>query len=325
MDLTTTIGGLKLQNPIIIGSSGLSNSIDKIKELAKNNAGAIVLKSIFEEQILSESFHQLKDSTYAEAFDYLKEYTKINTLGNYLKLIENAKKEVEIPIIGSINAITTQAWCEFAKEIESAGADAIELNIAILPVDPNLTAQDIEKIHIEIIENISKTVKIPIFIKLSQYQSALANLVQKIAWTQKVKGITLFNRFYNPDIDINTMNIVPRSIFSNAEDYMPSLRWIALLSEQFKNIDFIASTGIYTGEDVVKQILVGAKAVQVVSAIYKHGPTFINTILNQLKEWMQQNKFNKISDFRCKLSSKNIKNPSIYERIQFMRYYGSIE
>jgi dihydroorotate dehydrogenase (fumarate) len=152
-----------------------------------------------------------------------------------------------------------------------------------------------------------------------------ANLVRQIAWSKTADAVVLFNRFYNPDVDINQMSIISSHVFSNAEDVMPSLRWIALLSPQFKNINFAATTGVYTGEDVIKQLLVGADAVQIVSAIYKHGPNFINTILNQIKEWMQQKKFNKISDFKGKLNMENSKNASVYERIQFMKYYGSIE
>jgi len=160
---------------------------------------------------------------------------------------------------------------------------------------------------------------------LSSYQSALANLVRQIAWSKTADAVVLFNRFYNPDVDIDKMTIISSHVYSNAEDIMPSLRWIALLSPQFKNINFAATTGVYTGEDVIKQLLVGADAVQIVSAIYKHGPNFINTILGQIKEWMQQKKFNKISDFKGKLNMENCNNASMYERIQFMKYYGTIE
>lgn len=317
--------GLQLKNPIIIGSSGLSNSVEKIKILAQNNAGAIVLKSIFEEQITSEAIENSQNFDYPEAFDYLNEYSKAFSKEKYLNLIQEARKNVDIPIIASINASTNGAWTNFAKEVEQAGANAIELNIAIIPVNADIDAAKIEKTHLQILENVKKTVKIPIAVKLSSYQSALANLVRQIAWSKTADAVVLFNRFYNPDVDIDKMTIISSHVYSNAEDIMPSLRWIALLSPQFKNINFAATTGVYTGEDVIKQLLVGADAVQIVSAIYKHGPNFINTILGQIKEWMQQKKFNKISDFKGKLNMENCNNASMYERIQFMKYYGTIE
>ncbi len=325
MDLSVKYMGYTIKNPVIIGSSALSNNIDKIKNLEKNGAAAIVLKSIFEEQILQEIEKNFDQYGIPEAHDYIAGYTRTLTLDNYLKLIEDARKHTQIPIIGSINAQSPGKWVEYAKKIESAGAFGIELNISILPADIELTCKDIEKRHMEILEEVRKAVKIPLSVKISQYVGSLGNMVKKIAWSQTVNTIVMFNRFYNPDIDIEKLEPGVTNVLSNAEDIMPSLRWIAILAEKFENTEFVASTAIYTGEDLIKQILAGADAVQVVSAIYKHGPEFIETILEKVKDWMKEKNIENLSDIKGKMSFSKLKNPAFYERIQFMRYYGTLE
>ncbi|MBN2663101.1 MAG: dihydroorotate dehydrogenase-like protein [Bacteroidales bacterium] len=324
MDLSIKYLGYTLKNPVIVGSSGLTNSVDKIFKLEKNNAAAVVLKSLFEEQILQKSVNEADNYMYPEAYDYIKQYSKSNSIDNYLNLIEKARKAVQIPIIASLNARTDGDWVEFAKKIESAGAHAIELNISILPFNPNIDCKTIEKLHLTILENVKKQISIPLSVKISSFSSGLSNLIQQISWSKTAQSIVMFNRFYNPDIDINKMELSVSNVFSNAEDLMPSLRWIAMLSEKF-DTQFVASTGVYTGEDVIKQLLVGADAVQIVSAIYKHGETYINTVVNQLKEWMQEKKYFSISDFKGKLSTSKIQNANVFERVQFMKYYGSLD
>lgn len=324
MDLSVKYLGYTLKNPVIVGSSGLTNSVEKIKRLAKNNAGAVVLKSLFEEQILQHSSREAENYLYPEAYDYIQEYSKSYGIDKYLNLIENARKEVDIPIIASLNARTDGEWVDFAKKIEAAGAHGIELNISILPFNPETDCKTIEKLHLKILENVKSKVSIPLSVKISSFSSGLANLIQQISWSKTVGSIIMFNRFYNPDIDINKMELTTSNVFSFAEDLMPSLRWIAMLSEKF-DTQFVASTGIYTGEDLVKQLLVGADATQVVSAIYKHGESYINTIISQLKDWMEEKKYYKISDFKGKLSMSKLPNPNVFERVQFMKYYGSEE
>jgi dihydroorotate dehydrogenase (fumarate) len=326
MDLSVNYLGFKLKNPIIIGSSGLTNSLDKIIKLEQNNASAIVLKSLFEEQICAEFDRksQTNEYQYTEAFDYLNSYNQNHSVDEYLQLIEDAKKAVDIPIIASINCVSDSNWISFAKKIEAAGADALELNIAILPSDSKFSSEQNEEIYFKILEKVHRAIAIPIAIKISSYSSGLAKFVQKLDWSQYVKGIVMFNRFYCPDIDINNMKIVPSAVFSTEEEITTSLRWVALLAD--KTIcDIVASTGIHTGEGVIKQLLAGADAVQIVSAIYKHGPEYIKAILEEITTWMKENNFNSIDDFKGRLNSKNIKNPSSFERIQFMKYYGSIE
>lgn len=324
MDLSVKYLGYNLKNPIIVGSSGLTNSVEKIKRLEANNAGAVVLKSLFEEQILATASHEANDYLYPEAYDYIKEYSKSFGVERFLKIIEDARKAVKIPIIASINARTDGDWVDFAKKMESAGAHAIELNISILPTNPKITCKDVEETHLKILEKVKKQISIPIAVKISSYSSGLANLVEKIAWSKTADSVVMFNRFYNPDIDINKMELTASNVFSAAEDLMPSLRWIAMFAEKYP-ISFVGSTGIYSGEDAIKQILVGADAVQTVSSIYKYGEGYVNTLLNQIKDWMKNKNFNSITDFKGKMSMSKIDQPAIYERVQFMKYYGNVE
>ncbi len=324
MDLSIKYLGYNLKNPIIIGSSGLTNSVDKIKKLEANNAGAVVLKSIFEEQIEANAHNEANNYVYPEAFDYIKEYSKSYSVDKYLTLIENCRKEIKIPVIASINAVDNGQWVEFAKKVESAGAHAIELNLSILPSNDEISCKEVENLHLKILESVKKQISIPLSVKISQFSSGLANLVKQISWSKTVDSIIMFNRFYNPDIDINKMEMSVSNVFSNAEDLMPSLRWIAMFAEKYP-VSFVASSGVYTGEDVIKQLLVGADAVQIVSAIYKHGEGYINTVLNQVKDWMKAKNFHSISDFKGKMSTAKIDKPHVYERIQFMKYFGNIE
>lgn len=325
MDLSVKYLGYTLKNPIIIGSSGLTNTVGKIKKLAQNNAGAIVLKSLFEEQLLAEASHKNTDNYLSpEAYDYIQEYSKSNSFDQYLYLIEDARKAVDIPIIASINARTDGEWVEYAKKMEAAGAHAIELNISILPTNPDKDCKKTEKLHLKILQKVRKAIKIPIAIKISSYSSGIAHLIKEITWSKNANAIVMFNRFYNPDIDIEKLEITNSNVFSTPTATMPSLRWIAMLSDKF-NIDLVGSTGIYTGDDVIKQILVGAKAVQIVSAIYKNGPENITQIINTIKNWMNKKQFKTINEYKGKLSLYKLENPNTFERIQFMKYFGTIK
>jgi dihydroorotate dehydrogenase (fumarate) len=325
-NLKTNYMGLELKNPIIIGSSGLTSSVEMIKKLAENGAGAIVLKSLFEEQILAEmsssANHDFHD--YPEGHDYAQFYTKEKNIKDYLTLIEEAGQAVDIPIIASINCIDDSEWISFAKKIENAGADALELNVAILPSNPEVKGEDNENLYFSIIEKVKAQINIPIALKMSYYSSHLANLIQQLSFTKNVDAFVLFNRYYRPDIDIDKMEITSSDTFSSPSDIAISLRWIALLSGKIKK-DLAASTGVHDGEGVIKQILGGAKAVQMTSAIYKKGPEHIKTVLQDIEKWMDDKNFDNIEDFRSKLSFDQINNPAIYERTQFMKYYASEE
>lgn len=324
MDISTTYLGLKLKSPVVIGSSGLTDSIDKIAALEKHGAGAVVLKSIFEEEISMEYEKILEEEAstrykddYLDYFDYK---IKQDNLNKYIDLIAGAKKKTGIPVIGSINCTSSHEWTYFAKQIQKAGADAIELNIFINPAKLDLTHDKVIQTMLEIISNIKNDVKIPVALKMSCYFTNLANTIETISRTG-IKGLVLFNRFYSPDIDLDKMEMSSTNVFSNPEDLSTSLRWIGIMANRVK-CDLAASTGVHDGAAVVKELLAGANAVQVVSTLYKNGPEYLETMIADMKSWMEKNKFEKIDEFRGKMSQEKFVNPALYERVQFMKYFS---
>jgi dihydroorotate dehydrogenase (fumarate) len=237
----------------------------------------------------------------------------------YLELIRDLKKNIEIPVIASINCVTARQWTYFPREIELAGADGIELNLFILPSDLNHSAEENEKIYFLIIDEVLKQVKIPVAVKISYYFSNLAAMIKRLSET-KISGIVLFNRFYSPDFDIDTFEVTQGNVLSTPGDLPISLRWIAIMSERV-SCDLAASTGIHDGSAVIKQLLAGARAVQVTSALYKYGAEHISGMLDELKNWMEKHRFSSIDQFRGRLSQSKSSNPAAYERIQFMKYF----
>ncbi len=325
MDIKTVYLGLNLRNPIVIGSSGLTDSPDKIKRLEDNNAGAVVLKSLFEEQINAETHRTVNGgiNDYPEAYEYIEKYTRHKVLEDYLNLIAESKDSVEIPVIASINCVDDEEWTSFAKDIEEAGADALELNISVLPSDPFKDGKDIEDMHFKITEKVKKTVSIPLSVKISYYSAGLAKLIYNLSASGNVRGITLFNRFYNPDIDIETLKITSSNVFSTPDEYTLPLRWVALLSGKV-DADLAATTGIHNGISTAKQILAGASAVHIVSAIYKNGFEYIGEIIKEFENVMINHNFATVKDMKGKLSFHNMNYNRAYERIQFMKYFGGI-
>ena len=327
-DLSTKYLGLTLRNPIVVGSSGLTDSVEKIVELDKNGVGAIVLKSLFEEQIMLEADHSLKKakedamiySDYSETLDYIDVHVKEKELGNYIELIREAKSKVSIPIIASINAISDMEWTSFAKQIEDAGADAIELNIFVMPFNMDNNCDTNEKIYYNIVSKVKNIVSIPVSVKISPYFANLGKVITRIEETG-ANGVVLFNRFSNPDIDIDNERVTIADIYSLPIDIATSLRWIAIMAKHVK-FDLAASKGIHDGEAVIKQLLAGAKVTQVTSAIYKKGPEIIVEMLNFVHDWMEQKGYNYIDQFRGKLSQSANADHNVYERIQFMKYFS---
>lgn len=325
-NLSTQYMGLKLKNPLIIGSSGLTNSVEKIIEFEKCGAGAVVLKSLFEEQIRSEIKTTISKNDigfYPETEDYISNYSKIHALEEYLELIRSCKKAVKIPIIASINCVSASEWTSFASQIQNAGADALELNIYILPSDVSHSGVQNENIYFSILNEIKNLIKIPVALKISPYFSGLANMVQKLSWSG-ANGLVLFNRFYSPDINIDTLKINTINTFSSPEEMANTLRWVAILSDKIKT-DIVASTGVHDGDTLIKMLLAGATAVQIASTLYKNGFEQIEEILRALEKWMEKNGYLTINEFKGKMSFKNTQNPAAYERVQFMRYYAGIE
>jgi len=320
--------GFELRNPIIVGSSGLTHSVENVKELEKSGAGAVVLKSLFEEQIryeINKALNQAEspESYYPEAQDYIKNYSRLHHIDNYLKLIKDCKNAVSIPVIASINCISADEWTSFARRIEESGADALELNIFVLPADPNFSGEQNEKVYFDIIEQVKKEVSIPIALKISYHFSGLAKTALKLSWAG-AKAIVLFNRFYSPDINVDSMKVVPSNVFSTPEEISISLRWVATLSDRLY-CDIAASTGVHDGKSVVKQLLAGAKAVQIASTLYKNGFGRIGEMLRYLENWMEQKGFQTTEEFIGKLSFKKAENPAAWERVQFMKHFAGIE
>jgi dihydroorotate dehydrogenase (fumarate) len=238
-------------------------------------------------------------------------------------MIADAKKKIDIPVIASLNCVSADEWTSFAGKFEKAGADALEINISLLPSDPKKECDVYEQVYFDVLKKVSKVVSIPIALKMSSYSSSLANLTSRLYWTGKVAGFVMFNRYYQPDINIKTMELASAGVFSKPQDITLPLRWIALLSGLIES-DFAASTGVHDAEGVVKMLLAGAKAVQVVSTLYENGSGQVGTMLSGLDSWMDEKGFDSIGDFRGRLAYKFEDDQSAFERIQFMKHYSGI-
>jgi dihydroorotate dehydrogenase (fumarate) len=328
MDLQTTYQGLTLKNPVIAASSGMTGNLDSLKKLEENGAGAVVLKSIFEEEILLDVSHQIKEaekdpmiySGLSETLDYIDLHIREDNLGKFLQLIRDAKKELSIPVIGSINCVSHEDWTYFGKKMEEAGADALELNIFLNPAD--FSNKEFEKAYFKIIEKVLATVDIPVAIKVSKYFTRMGLTLKALSETG-ISSMVLFNRFYAPDIDIHKMVLTAARLFSTSEEQHETLRWIAIMSGRV-DCDLAASTGIHTGEDVIKMLLAGARVVQLASTLYKNGPEQIKRILSKLKDWMGEKGFDSPDQFRGKVTEEYQHDPSAFERMQFMKYFSDI-
>ena len=324
VDLSTEYLGMKLKNPVVAGSSGLTNSVKSIKEIEENGAGAVVLKSIFEEEIAFEYEDILKEAESKgynlDQFDYYDYKIKEDNLEKYTTLISESKKNVSIPIIASVNCVYSHEWLAFASQLEKAGADALELNMFFLPSDFERTSEEKEKAYFQIIEQVQKAVSLPIALKISYYFSNLGPMIQKLSNTG-ISGLVLFNRFFSPDFDIDKLEVKSANIFSVPSDLSISLRWIAIMADRV-NCDLAASTGVHDGAALIKQLLAGANAVQVASTLYENGKEQIGKMLKTLENWMAGKGYNNLSDFRGKMSQAKSSNPAAYERAQFMRYFG---
>ena len=320
IDLATDYAGLKLRNPLIAASSGLTNSINKIQQLEEAGVGAIVLKSLFEEQIDSHSEKLNLTSDYPEASDYINAYVEMNHVEKYLDLIRKAKSSCKIPIIASINCYKAARWIDFAKSIEEAGADALELNVFLINTG-EYGDRYLEESYITIVREVKKVISIPIIIKMARTVSNLPGLVEKLK-ALGVSAVVLFNRFYQLDIDIYSMEITSGPVFSHPSDFSETLRWTAITSGYVPGFHIACSYGVHKWEDIVKGLLAGATAMQLCSVLYEQGLDVIPKIISNLEGWMSQNNYRGIDEFRGKLSYSNIPNPALYERAQFMKYFS---
>lgn len=320
--LSTTYLGLKLKNPLIISSSGFSSTVEKVVAAELAGAGAVVLKSIFEEQILGEIANVDKYSDYPEAADYIHGYMVENSLGKYLELIAGAKAQCSIPIIASINCTDGGDWAKYAREIQTAGADALELNIFELPTDKDLSSSQLEERYLNIISAVRKQISIPLSIKLAQGFTNPIWMAKEI-YFRGVEGVTLFNRFYAPDIDVEQMTVNSAGVFSSQNELSTVIRWTGLVSSKVPQVDLSASTGVHTGEDAVKVMLAGARAVQICTTVYRNGLPVVGEILQFIEQWMERHGMESIDDFVGKMNWNGTNDSIAYERTQFMKYFSN--
>ncbi len=325
-NLKTQYAGLDLKTPVIASSSGITDSVEKVKKLSDAGVGAVVLKSIFEEEILLEMKETMQNMTARpyvslEAMDFMIDEPQEDLIRKYLTLISNCKKEVDIPIIASINAVSNQKWTYLASEIEKAGADAIELNMFALPSDMDKTSQEIEATYIDIVKEVLKQVKdIPVTIKISHYFTAMGNMISRFS-ELGIKGIVLFNRYYSSGIDVEQETLSsPFILSSNSEIALP-MRWVGLMSDKV-DVDLAATTGIHSGEDVVKLLLAGAPAVEVATALYRKDFSVVKEMNDFISNWMDEKGYKSIDEFKGKLAHKGGKKKSpSWERVQFMKEF----
>jgi len=334
MDLSTQYLGLELRNPIIVGSSGLTSSVERVKAAEKAGAGAVVLKSIFEEEVALEYDDFMKTaksfSGESQYFDYdgrkvpVEYYNYVvreENLNKYVTLVEESKKAVSIPVIASINCyFQSVEWLSYAQQLAAAGADALELNMFFPPTDFEQSRMDREQTYFKVTEAVTEKLSIPTALKISHYFTDLGPMIQKLSQTG-IGGLVLFNRYFSPDIDVDSMELSNTFVFSSPSDLALSLRWVAIMAEKV-DCDLAASTGIHDGDAVIKQLLAGATAVQVASCLYKQGVGHVADLLERLAAWMSRKRFTRIHHFKGKLSQEKTTDPSVYDRVQFMRYYG---
>ena len=326
MDISTKYLGLELKSPIVVGSCGLTTDIDKLVEMEAAGAGAVVLKSVFEEQII----YDIKRNThivapidnYGDSYEYIAQHVAEDSMGKHFALIREAKRRLSIPVIGSINCFSYENWLTYATKFQEAGCDALELNMAILPYETSMSSDDVERTFSQIINTLRKSVSIPISIKVGHYFTDMARQMQQLSW-MGIQGVTMFNKCVQVDVDIDNIALRNASFLSNPEEIHNTLRWVAILSKKMR-CDISASTGVYSGDDVVKLLLAGADTVQVVSCLYKNGVGYLRSLDEGLKSWMEKHGFENIQQFRGRLAVAPTDKASVAMRTQFMKYFAEI-
>lgn len=315
--------GFNLQSPLVVSASPLSQKLENIVAMEDSGAGAVVLFSLFEEQIKAEAAKveeviQSTSYSFAEAADFfpsLEDYPL--GAGQYLELIRKAKERVDIPIIASLNGVTPEGWIEYAREIEQAGADGLEINVYFIPADIRLTAQDVEKRYLLIVKMIRDAINIPIAVKLSPYFSSIGNMAQQL-YEAGADSLVLFNRFYQPDIDINELKILPNLDLSIPAEIRLPLLWIAVLYGRIP-VSLAATTGVYGAKELIKYLLAGADVGMCASSLLRHGISWIKEILRHLEIYMDEMQFNSIASFKGSMSQQHISDPSAYERSNYIQ------
>ena len=326
MNTKTKYLGLDVESPIIAGSCGLTNDISNLEKLEAAGAGAVIIKSVFEEQIIDDikrnASMMAPIDSYGMSYEYVAAHVADDSLGKHFDLISEAKKRLHIPIVGSINCYSFENWMNYTKRFQDAGCDAIELNMAILPYETTMSCEDVDRLFSDIINTLRKSVTIPVSVKVSQNFTDMANFMQRLSW-MGVNGITLFNKALNVDIDIDKMEITHAPSLSTPEEIYNTLRWVAILSKKLR-CDISASTGVHTADDVVKMLLAGAGTVQVVSCLYKNGVDYMKELNDGLRKWMADKGYDNIEQFRGKFAVKNNEQASLFFRTQFMKHFAQL-
>jgi dihydroorotate dehydrogenase (fumarate) len=327
VDLSTSYLGLKLKNPLVASSSPLSQKVETAQQLDQAGVSAIILYSLFEEQILRESLKLHEDLTrgtdqFAEALSYFPDYGQYS-IGpeSYLKHLANVKKAVSIPVIGSLNGITDGGWAEYAQKIQDAGADALELNLYNLVTDTELTAAEVEDEYLRLVSHVRNSISIPMAVKLSPFFTALPHFAKRLSECG-VNGIVLFNRFYQPDFDLENLEVVPHLVLSNSHELRLPLRWIAILYGRV-GVDFALTSGVHSAEDMLKALMAGAKAAMVTSAFLQQSPQHASTMLRDFEHWLVEHEYTSVSQMIGSMSQKAVADPAAFERANYMKVLSS--
>jgi len=327
MRLKTHYLGLDLDNPVVAASSPLTNDISNVRQMEDSGVAAVVLHSLFEEQILIEE-KKLDDNllrgteSYAEALSYFPDISSFPSGPEaYLEHIQSVKGAVDIPVIASLNGVSAGGWIEYAQKIEAAGADALELNIYFIPTNPEVMAGQVEHMYTVLVKEICSRIQIPVAVKLSPFFSATANIMKRLDQAG-ARGLVLFNRFYQPDFDLNHLDVKPRLVLSTSEELTLRLRWTAILYSQL-DCDIAITGGIHTAEDIIKSIMAGANTVMMASAIFKNGISYFRSVITDINRWMEKKEYDSIEAIQGILSMKNIAEPAAYIRSNYMKVLGS--
>jgi dihydroorotate dehydrogenase (fumarate) len=328
-DLTTTYLGLHLKNPLVASASPLSKKVDVVRRLEDAGAAAIVMYSLFEEQITHESYeldHYLSLGThsYAESLSYFPDLDNYN-LGPepYLEHLHRVKQAVDIPVIGSLNGISSGGWVSYARKMEQAGADALELNIYYLPTDLEVSSAELEDTYVKLVKDVRATVKIPIALKLSPFFTAIPYMAKRFA-DAGANGLVLFNRFYQPDFDLEMLEVVPHIELSTSHDLLLPLRWIAILYGRV-NVDFALTSGVHTATDVLKAMMAGASVAMMTSELLATGVSSLTRILDDLRQWMELNEYESIASMKGSMSQRAVADPAAFERANYMKALSSFD
>ncbi|NUN16134.1 MAG: dihydroorotate dehydrogenase-like protein [Myxococcales bacterium] len=328
LDLSTNYMGFRLDHPVIASASPLSNSLDGIRRLEDAGAAAITLESLFEEQIdleaeLLDHYLTYGTNSFSEALNYFPEHEVMPSRGEeYLERIRKAKEVVNIPVIASLNGTTEGGWLAYAQKMEEAGASAIELNLYNLPTDIRYSAAAIEERYIQIVKRVKHSTSIPVAVKVSPFFSAPANILWRLARDGGANGLVLFNRFYQPDLDLETMSVVARLDLSHSFEMRLPMTWIAILHNKVP-ADFALTSGIHTGQDILKAMMAGAKVVLVASELLKSGLKRIREILQEVREWMNEHEYVSIRQMQGSMSQSNVADPQAFERANYMKVLHS--